>query len=91
MPAVTKRPIGGTLSRGSVNWNAHRERYVLIADRVDDAPADGSSRFGEIYYCEAAAITGPWAECTAVARHNLTGTSCYNPLQLPWLDEAGAP
>ena len=46
-------------------------------------------KFGEIYYCEAAAVTGPWTRCAVVATHNVTGTSCYNPLQLPWLDEGG--
>lgn len=90
LDAATQRPVGGTLSRGSVNWNAFRGKYVLIADRMDTA--DGSnrqSRFGEIYYCESRLITGPWRECHTVATHAVTGTSCYNPLQLPWLDEDG--
>ena len=34
-------------------------------------------------------LKGPWRECTTIATHNVTGTSCYNPLQLPWLDEGG--
>jgi len=87
--AATKAPIGGVLSRGSVNWNAFRRKYVLIADRTDDGETDGTSRFGEIYYCEAPAITGPWTECHKVVTHQATGNSCYNPLQLPWLDEGG--
>ena len=40
--------IDGVLSRGSVNWNAHRGRYVLVADRTSSDPSDGSSRFGEV-------------------------------------------
>ena len=85
----TGKPIGGTLSRGSVNWNAFRNRYVLIADRHDAHPSDKTSRYGEIYYCESDAIVGPWTECTVVATHAWTGSSCYNPLQLAWLDEGG--
>ena len=87
--AATAKPIGGVLSRGSVNWNAFRGVYVLIADRTDDTETDRTSRFGEIFYCEAAAITGPWRDCHKVVTHEATGTSCYNPLQLPWLDEGG--
>eukprot|EP00937_MAST-01D_sp_MAST-1D-sp2_P001444 g1444.t1 len=87
--AATGAPIGGVLARGSVNWNTHRQRYALIANRRDEAASGSSSRFGEIYYCEAAAVTGPWTRCAVVATHNVTGTSCYNPLQLPWLDEGG--
>jgi len=89
--AATQRPVGGVLSRGSVNWNAHRGAYVLVADRMDASggAGDGTSRFGEIYLCEAPSLTGPWTECATVATHNRTGTSCYNPQQLPWLDEDG--
>jgi hypothetical protein len=43
----------------------------------------------EVYYCEAPDVTGPWRECVTVATHDITGTSCYNPLQLPWLDARG--
>ena len=47
------------------------------------------SRYGELWYCEAPEITGPWKECHRIITHALTGASCYNPLQLPWLDEEG--
>jgi hypothetical protein len=87
--AQTKQPIGGILIRGSVAWNAHRNAYLLIAVRKHEAASDGTSRFGEIYACEASEITGPWRECTNVVTHNVTGSSCYNPMALPWLEEEG--
>lgn len=86
------------LARGSVNWNAHRGAYVLVADQTTTAPstpqgagspAGSASRYGEIWYCEAPAITGPWHDCHRIVTHANTGASCYNPLQLPWLDEGG--
>ena len=40
-----------------------------------------------MYYCESTEIVGPWDKCTVVATHDWTGSSCYNPLQLAWLDE----
>ena len=86
-------PFGGSLvlSRGSVNWNAHRSKYVLIAEQaqLNRAAPLGASRHGEIFYCESSSITGPWTACTSVITHNQTGMSCYNPMQLAWLDEYG--
>jgi hypothetical protein len=89
----TAHPFGGSLllSRGSVNWNAHRSRYVLIAEQAqpDNTAPLGPSRHGEIFYCESKAITGPWTTCTLIITHQQTGTSCYNPMQLAFLDERG--
>jgi hypothetical protein len=77
--ARTQLPIPGNLARGSVNWNAHRGAYVLVANRHTPSsdpqlPADGSSRFGEVYFCEAPAVEGPWKQCVTVATHNITGS-----------------
>jgi hypothetical protein len=87
---ATGKPLVG-LSRGSVNWNAHRNAYVLIADQSSTSHQAGNagspSKYGELFYCEAPTITGPWRECDRIITHNVTGASCYNPMQLPWLDE----
>jgi len=90
---ATGKPLAGMLSRGSVNWNPHRQVYVLVADQTLPSPyaaeAGNPSRYGEIWYCESTSITGPWRECDRVITHSLTGASCYNPQQLPWMDEQG--
>jgi hypothetical protein len=89
---ATGKPLAG-LNRGSVNWNARRGRYVAIAVQVGGqdqvAIGGGPSKFGELFYCEAPTITGPWRACDRIITHDVTGASCYNPLQLPWLDEDG--
>jgi hypothetical protein len=87
--ATGKALVG--LARGSINWNAHRNAYVLIADQMglgqQTAIDDRRSKYGELFYCEAPTVTGPWKYCDRIITHNVTGASCYNPLQLPWLDE----
>lgn len=87
---ATGKSLAG-LNRGSVNWNAHRGRYVAIAVQVGGqdqvAIGGGPSKFGELFYCEAPTITRPWRTCDRIITHNVTGVSCYNPLQLLWLDE----
>ena len=82
------------LARGSVNWNAHRSKYVLIADqsspqRRSGSPAGKPSAYGELWYCESDAVTGPWGDCDRIITHNTTGASCYNPQELPWLQHRG--
>ena len=87
---ATGKQLAG-LARGSINWNAYRKAYILIADQIGQADqtaiGGGPSKYGELFYCEAPAVTGPWKECDRIITHNVTGASCYNPLQLPWLDE----
>lgn len=85
----TSKPIDGFLARGSVAWNSHRQKYILLADQQAEMAigAGTGSRYGEIWYCEAPAMTGPWGACTKVVSHKKTGTSCYNPLQLTFMDE----
>eukprot|EP01052_Picozoa_sp_SAG31_P029157 SAG31_NODE_2876_length_4970_cov_2.820776_4_plen_229_part_00 len=85
----TQQPMLGGLARGSVNWNAFLKKYILIADKGMHGGASRESNYGEIWYCEATAITGPWRECVRVISHAGTGTSCYNPLQLQFMDELG--
>ena len=62
---------------------------VQVGGQDQVAIGGGPSKFGELFYCEAPTITGPWRACDRIITHNVTGASCYNPLQLPWLDEEG--
>jgi hypothetical protein len=95
---ATGTPLAGILARGSVNWNARRNAYVLIADQQQPGagagggggtPSGSPSLYGELWYCESPEITGPWTTCDRIVTHDVTGASCYNPMQLPWLDERG--
>jgi hypothetical protein len=65
---------------GSVYWNAHRRKWVMIANQWG-----GSSFLGEVWYAEAPTLTGPWAYAVKVATH--PKYSYYNPKQHPMFDE----
>jgi hypothetical protein len=70
------------LHGGSVRWNAHRQRWVLIA--VEEG---GTSYLGEVWYAEAAEPTGPWPRARKVVTHDKY--SFYNPVHHDFLDQAG--
>lgn len=61
---------------GSVYWNAHRKRWILIVTELY-----GTSLLGEIWYAEADAPVGPWREAVKVVTHEKY--SFYNPKQHP--------
>lgn len=65
---------------GSVYWNAHRKRWVLIT-----VQSGGSSYLGEIWYAEADTPVGPWVYAVKVATHDRY--SFYNPKQHPMFDK----
>jgi hypothetical protein len=65
---------------GSVYWNAHRRRWVLIG-----VQAGGTSFLGEVWYAEADTPVGPWAYAVKVASHDRY--SFYNPKQDPMFDK----
>jgi hypothetical protein len=67
---------------GSVCWNAHRRRWVMIAVQIG-----GSSFLGEVWYAEADTPLGPWAYAVKVVTHDRY--SFYNPKQHPMFDRAG--
>ncbi len=69
-----------TLARGTVSWNAYRQRWILIA-----VEKGGSSFLGEIWYSEALAPTGPWSRAKKVVTHN--AYSFYNPVHHPSFDQ----
>jgi hypothetical protein len=67
---------------GSVYWNAHRKRWLLIAVQFG-----GSSLLGEVWHAEADTPTGPWVHAVKVVTHERY--SFYNPKQHPMLDKHG--
>lgn len=72
-----------TLHAGSVRWNAHRQRWVLIAVQHGGKP----SFLGEVWYAEAAAPTGPWTRAVKIVTHDRY--SFYNPSHHAFFDEDG--
>jgi hypothetical protein len=72
------RPV--LMHRGSVRWNEHRQRWILIAGELG-----GSSLLGEIWYAEADAITGPWRRAKKIVTHDRY--DLYNPVHHPFFDQ----
>ncbi len=72
-----------TLHEGSVCWNAHRQRWVLIAVQQFGKP----SFLGEVWYAEATAPTGPWTRAVKIVTHDRY--SFYNPAQHAFFDGDG--
>lgn len=60
--------------RGSVAWNKHRKKWVLITTQIR-----GTSMLGEVWYCEADRPEGPWLNAKKIATHEKY--SFYNPKQ----------
>jgi hypothetical protein len=67
---------------GSVYWNAHRKRWILIAVQWG-----GSSLLGEVWYAEADTPIGPWVYAVKIVTHERY--SFYNPKQHPMFDKHG--
>ena len=70
------------LHRGSVAWNAYRQKWIVIAGEQG-----GTSLLGEIWYAEAPALTGPWRRATKIVSHDKY--SFYNPVHHPFFDQDG--
>jgi hypothetical protein len=75
---ATGQPV--ELHRGSVRWNAFRQRWVMIA-----CQRGGTSYLGEIWYLEAPVPTGPWRRAIKIVTH--TNYSFYNPVQHDFFDQ----
>lgn len=71
-----------TLQGGSVRWNKHRQRWVMVA-----VEQGGTSFLGEVWYSEADAPTGPWKKAVKVVTHDKY--SFYNPVHHDILDTDG--
>lgn len=76
----TGKPLLG--HRGSIAWNAYRQRYVMIACQTF-----GASLLGEIWYAENDRLEGPWVDARKIVTHNKY--SFYNPKQHPLFDQEG--
>ena len=71
-----------TTGAGSVAWNDHRRRWVMIACQVF-----GLSVLGEIWYAEGDTPLGPWVYARKVMTHDRY--SFYNPRHHPFFDKEG--
>lgn len=71
------------LHAGSVRWNAHRRRFVMIAVQHFGKP----SFLGEVWYAEAARPEGPWTKGVRIVTHDKY--SFYNPTHHDFFDEDG--
>jgi hypothetical protein len=71
------------LHSGSVRWNPHRKRWVLIAGQIDGK----SSFLGETWYAEAMHPTGPFAKAAKILTHERQ--SFYNVCHHSFLDRSG--
>ena len=65
---------------GSVNWNAFRQRWILIGVQLF-----GSSLLGEIWYSEAPRLEGPWRRARKIVSHEQY--SFYNPKHHAMFDQ----
>jgi hypothetical protein len=65
---------------GSVHWNDHRKRWVMIA-----VQSLGTSALGEVWYADADTPAGPWVYARKVVTHDRY--SFYNPTQHPFFDQ----
>ena len=83
LPADAAKPADRvTLHSGSVRWNAHRKRWVLLAGQIG-----GTSHLGEVWYAEAAHPTGPFRTAVKVATHDRQ--TFYNVCHHAFLDRDG--
>jgi hypothetical protein len=67
---------------GTVTFNPHRNRYVMIT-----CESGGTSFLGEIWYAEADTPVGPWVYARKIVSHKKY--SFYNPRQHPMFDVDG--
>ena len=77
----TGRPV--RMHNGTVNWNAYRNKWVMIANEIGGKP----SHLGEVWYAEADAPTGPWRDAVKVATHDRM--DFYNPKHHAVFDRDG--
>lgn len=71
------------LHRGTVRWNAHRKRWVLVANQHYGK----SSLLGEVWYSEAQEPTGPFRKAVKIVTHDKQ--TFYNICHHEFLDRDG--
>lgn len=83
-PADVKAPEERViLHSGTVRWNAHRERWVLLAGQIYGK----ASLLGEVWYAEADHPTGPFPRAVKVVTHDKQ--TFYNVCHHDFLDREG--
>ncbi len=70
---------------GSIVWSEHRKRWVTVFMQALGKP----SAFGELWYAEADAPTGPWGPAGKVITHE--NHTFYNPRIHPEFTPSGSP
>jgi len=75
-----------TMHSGTVRWNVHRGRWILVAIEIRLAAAS-PSMLGEVWYAESESPQGPFPSAVRIATHDKQ--SFYNPCQHPFFDEEG--
>lgn len=73
------------LHGASIQWNDHRQRWVLIG--VQSGDKDDPSPLGEVWYAEAKQPDGPWGKAVKVVSH--PRYTYYNPVHHTFLDAEG--
>ena len=71
------------LHRGSVRWNAHRKRWVLVAGQIGGK----TSLLGEVWHAEADSPTGPFTTAVKILTHDRQ--SFYNVVHHAFMDRDG--
>jgi hypothetical protein len=77
----TKKPV--CLHAGSLNYNAHKSKYVLIGQELHGT----TSVAGEIWYAESGKPEGPWRWARKIVTHDRY--SFYNVVHHPFFDQQG--
>jgi hypothetical protein len=70
---------------GSIAWNSYRKRWVTVFMQTFGKP----SAFGEVWYAEADAPTGPWGKAVKILTHQ--NYTFYNPRLHPEFTPEGSP
>ena len=71
------------LHSGTVHWNAHRKRWIMLAGQFGGK----TSLLGEVWYAEADHPTGPFPKAAHVVTHDRQ--TFYNVCHHEFLDRAG--
>lgn len=81
---LTDRDSGKVIEahRGSVSWNAYRQKWLLITTQIG-----GTSMLGEVWYAESDQPEGPWLKAKKIVTHDKY--SFYNPKQHPQFSAEG--
>lgn len=75
------------LHTGSVKWNTHRKKWVMIAVETAYQRAGSPSPLGEVWYSEADAPEGPFLKAVCIVTHDKQ--TFYNPVHHEFMDEDG--